>query len=167
MGLKISNARSSASSEDSILHAALSLKCHMSLEHLPRNGAKHIRGKSGPKLVLTKIPCDFVGSIEGGRAIFFDAKVSGNDTGFSLHDNHVPRHQREFLAGQGRMGALSGLLIEATSPQIGRWYWMSWERLVTTSKSVSWDDSFLVDLGSRAKLVQFSTLLAWAASEGC
>ena len=71
--------------------------------------------KVGKTVVGTKKgPVDYEGVIliEGvGRSVFFDAKQTTKKHRLSLHDSHVPKHQKAFLWEHAKFGAVSFLYI--------------------------------------------------------
>ena len=110
----------------------------------------------GPRLQPIKGPVDYGGTVVAdGRAIFFDAKECQSKTSFSLHESHVPRHQKEFLWMMGEGGAVSGLLIEATGLQL--YFWLDHTE-IKSQPSVKWDDASLVRLGDSRFTIPFKKI---------
>jgi len=124
------------------------------IEKLPPCGGRYI-GKG--RLINEPIPCDFVGSIPAcGKAIFFDAKSSTDDSGFQLSDPHkLKPHQRAFLRQQADAGAVAGILVECKA--LGSYLWLYGESL--RHDRIGWNDDRWLDLGPTSGVVRFDWLI--------
>lgn len=109
----------------------------VALYHLPQSGAKFTgAGKAHSK----PMPCDFIGTLRGGRGLFFDAKSTLAPNRFNYSAQHVHDHQRAFLVRMGEAGAAAGLLVEARDSDIQAVCWINWTLLKTDEPSVEWAD---------------------------
>jgi penicillin-binding protein-related factor A (putative recombinase) len=96
----------------------------------------------GGKSIVKKGPVDYGGTVIGsGRAIWFDAKMCESPTRFPLNnEDHLPRHQKDFLTRQGQAGAISGLLIEASHSDLGMIFWLPWQAVRSLADpSMTWE----------------------------
>lgn len=110
----------------------------------------------GARLQPIKGPVDYGGTVVAdGRAIFFDAKECASKRTFSLHESHVPRHQKEFIWMMGSAGAVAGLLIEAT--ELGQYFWLDWHH-VFTEPGVKWESETMTALGDSKFAVPFKKI---------
>lgn len=103
-----------------------------------------VRTLKGGRIIGCAGPPDFLGTIQGGRSICFDCKQTSEKYSFPVAV--VPAHQRRWLVRNGRMGAVAGLLIEATAE--GRLYWMGWKLLEGMGDRWEWKQ--LVEVGQGA-----------------
>ena len=97
----------------------------------------------GGKIVTKRGPCDFWGAVNGtGRAIVLDAKECDSRTRFPIgNKTHFPDHQRAELIAMGEAGAVSGLLVHATTFGCQMYLWLSWRHMRTNEPSIAWIDT--------------------------
>lgn len=112
--------RAGRSFEEMVEFSAGIYKDFVTLEHLPRLGAKVL---PGGKKVVTRICVDFIGTLAGGRGLFCDAKNCGTDTkGFDANRWHAEApHQSAFLRRMAKAGAMAGLLVRAEERGLYLW----------------------------------------------
>lgn len=114
-----------------------------------------------------KSPVDFIGCLRapGARAVYLDAKECDLQYRFPVgNEDHFSTYQREFLQLFGASGAIAGLLIEATHPEIRAYFWLSWRHLFTAEASIAWSDGRMVCIGSNLDLVKFQNVIAAEAA---
>jgi hypothetical protein len=113
------------------------------LKTLPKCGGRFI---APGKMVNEEIPCDFIGCVIGtGRAVFFDAKVCGEDVGGLrvADDKIVKPHQLRFLRNMAEAGAVAGLLVRAADA--GAYLWLP--ASVARARTFAWADPAWVRIG--------------------
>jgi penicillin-binding protein-related factor A (putative recombinase) len=118
-------------------------------------GARFI-GKG--RFIHQKGVVDFVGTVCGsGRAICFDAKQCDVKGRYPVGNrDHLASHQVDYLIRQGRAGAVSGLIVEATHASLAAFFWCDWDVLVANEPSMKWDDPRLLRLGSNRRAINFA-----------
>lgn len=120
-----------------------------------RSGQRFVRGG---RTVGQPVPCDFIGTVVGaGRAIWFDAKSCDRPSSFNAAASHVRPHQRLALCNQGECGAVAGLLVEATHPELAAFYWLPWWQLATNETCYAW--GALIEVGPSVLAVNFRQLI--------
>lgn len=138
---------------------------HVRLLRLPDCGGSYKRNRvsGSPELRHQKMPCDFAGTVRSGplrgTAFYADAKRCAIKTGFDVHNRStVKPHQREELELQGDAGAIAGLIVEATHPEVAGVYWIDW-RLLKERSRLAWSDPRVIRLGSNDKYVDLMPVL--------
>lgn len=124
------------------------------LIQLPSAGGRFI-GQG--RFINEQIPCDFIGTCIGGRAVYFDAKNCGKERASLRCDDPaiVKPHQKDFLRRMASAGAIAGLLVR--SERAGRYLWLPAEHI---GGAVKWDASAWVDCGDTAAPVRFEGLVS-------
>lgn len=84
---------------------------------------------------------DYVGTLNG-RFVCFDAKQTKNKYRLSLHRDHVPEHQKNFLSEHAEYGGIAFLYVHRTAK--GREGYFLYpvppgEELLLTAKSIPFD----------------------------
>lgn len=121
----------------------------------------------GGKQIPIKGPVDFIGEVrQTGRAIHFDAKQNGDRNGFYIH-KYLEPHQEAHLNRHGSAGAICGLLMEATHPDVAAFFWMDWRDVsrvwLSPQRRVDW--SAMLRLGDNKHCVKFEMIAGVSVPE--
>jgi hypothetical protein len=113
----------------------------------------------GGKLIAKRGPCDFSGTLDGGRHITFDAKEGSEKNLLETRESHLPEHQRYHLVAHGMAGAVSGVL--ALNTNTDRLHWLDWRRLIVRRPSFQWSD--IPDVGDARLSIEWWRVVKAAA----
>ena len=96
------------------------------------------RGSNITGVLTKKRACDFIGWLEGGQAVYLEAKATKSPRRWTL-DNRLRSHQLDWLIAADKMGALACVLVRRAT---GSDYLLpvSGEGLPFSGPSVLWDD---------------------------